>query len=417
MKYIFKIDNFITAAIALVFLFFLPQIYNADWLNQLQNTVQDLQVTDMVFSRIRNINAVPVDTNIVIVNIGYLQRKQIAEQINILNRYDPKVIGIDVQFFKTKPPEQDIPLAMALSNVKNLVMVSKLEYNEDKKNFDSISLPNPEFLKYANTGFANFIIGEEEFKTTRVFSPIEKHGNETELAFSVKIAQLFNSKSVDKFLKRNNEVETINFRRNINKYRILDINDVFLKQDSLDLMKGKIILMGFLGPDTSTLVNEDVFYTPMNLQYIGKTFPDMYGVVIHANIISMILSEDYINTIPLWVRILLIVLIAFGIMTLFTIMRETTGEWYESASLVALFVSMALLMSIIVVCLLEFNFILSVQEGVIIFMITEMISESYHGSLKPLSIDAYKFIKKKFFNKKKKKNLILEDGPNNIEKQ
>ena len=36
-------------------------------------------------------------------------------------------------------------------------------------------------------------------------------------------------------------------------------------------------------------------FHPMNPVFSGKSFPDMYGIVIHANILSMILSDQYIN--------------------------------------------------------------------------------------------------------------------------
>ena len=41
------------------------------------------------------------------------------------------------------------------------------------------------------------------------------------------------------------------------------------------------------------MVMDDIHYTPLNEVVSGKSFPDMYGVVIHANILSMILSGKY----------------------------------------------------------------------------------------------------------------------------
>lgn len=38
---------------------------------------------------------------------------------------------------------------------------------------------------------------------------------------------------------------------------------------------------------------DDLHYSPLNERVSGKSFPDMYGVVVHANILSMILNGRY----------------------------------------------------------------------------------------------------------------------------
>jgi CHASE2 domain-containing sensor protein len=42
----------------------------------------------------------------------------------------------------------------------------------------------------------------------------------------------------------------------------------------------------------------------MNPESAGRSRPDMYGVVIHANIAGMILAGEYINSMPLWLTLL-----------------------------------------------------------------------------------------------------------------
>ena len=45
---------------------------------------------------------------------------------------------------------------------------------------------------------------------------------------------------------------------------------------------------------------KDRYYTPLNERSSGRSIPDMFGVIIHANIISMLLDEDYIDDVPEW---------------------------------------------------------------------------------------------------------------------
>ena len=66
-------------------------IFNA--FDSIGQALSDIELTDYVFMKLR---AQPnVDENIVVVNIGRLSRREIAEQIQIISKYKPKVIGLD----------------------------------------------------------------------------------------------------------------------------------------------------------------------------------------------------------------------------------------------------------------------------------------------------------------------------------
>jgi hypothetical protein len=57
-----------------------------------QSALKDFEFEDFAFS-VRQTKA-ERDKQIVLVNIGQLGRAGIAEQINILSRYNPKVLGV-----------------------------------------------------------------------------------------------------------------------------------------------------------------------------------------------------------------------------------------------------------------------------------------------------------------------------------
>lgn len=57
--------------------------------------IGDMEISDIAFS-IRD--EPPADQNVVIVNIGYLTRAEIAEEIRNVVKYKPKVIGFDILF-------------------------------------------------------------------------------------------------------------------------------------------------------------------------------------------------------------------------------------------------------------------------------------------------------------------------------
>src|SRR5687768_7545714 len=66
-------------------------VFNA--FDSIGQAMADIELTDYVFMKLRD--QPNVDENIVVVNIGYLTRGEIAQQIQIVSKYKPKVIGLD----------------------------------------------------------------------------------------------------------------------------------------------------------------------------------------------------------------------------------------------------------------------------------------------------------------------------------
>lgn len=396
MKF-FSIDNIITSFIIITILVYFSEYFNIDFLDPIQNIIQDTDASDIVFSKIRDKEKVPYDTNIIIVNIGEYNRAEIADEIEIINKYHPKVVGIDAFFLEPKTEELDIPLINAIFKIKNLVLVSKIDSLDEKSGkYKTLIQSHSQFTAYGVCGFANFISDDEQlFRTVKKFSPKEYVNDSIQYAFAVVVSNIYNPKSTQKFLKRNNETEIINYKRFLNKYRVLDVNDIIEKQDSLGFIHNKIVLLGYLGPNIKTITNRDAFFTPMNDHYIGRTFPDMYGVLIHANIISMILEEDYINAMPTWLNNLLTFIICYFTMALFSYMRVKLKSLYEIFSILIIVFQLVFILFICLFLLHLFNFWMELKAVLFVLIIAEIVSESYHGSIKPIVIDAYnKFIRK-----------------------
>jgi CHASE2 domain-containing sensor protein len=397
---IFSIDHLLSTVFVFMVLIFLPIVFNLDFLDPIQNTIEDFYVTDMVFSRVRDNAKIDIDTNIVLVNIGNLNRKGIARQIMIINEYKPLAIGIDAFFKDEKSPEIDTPLMKAFFDTENLILVSDLKKTDSTKtNFDTLHTSHEKFRRLAETGFANFVINKGDFRTVRKFSPREYVGDSLELSFPVKIASILFPNRTKKFLSRNNELEIINYRRNINKYRTLDASEVLEQRIDLSFIQGKVVLMGFIGPKIGDIVREDIFFTPMNEQFVGKSYPDMYGVVVHANIVSMIGEEDYLTSLPVWVNYLITLLIVFFLMALFTFVRERYTDWYEPVSVILIFAVLFIIFWIVIGLFHLFGLELMLREAFFAITISGMGYEGYQDSMKPLSISFYQRIKKRLIRK------------------
>lgn len=141
-KHIFNIDNVFATILVIMILKYFPVFFNIDMFDPIQNTFEDMQITDLVFSQVKDYSDVLIDSNIVIINNGHLDRQHIAEMIYMINAYEPKLIAIDAFFRAEKGPEQDEPLKNAFSEVKNLILVNELTDTNADSEFDSLKTSN-----------------------------------------------------------------------------------------------------------------------------------------------------------------------------------------------------------------------------------------------------------------------------------
>ncbi len=334
-----------------------------------------MEITDIAFSQIRE--DPELDTNIVIVNIGNLSRADIGRQIMNINQYNPRVIGLDIIFacdgglrdsvncpqaydtlsnmifsFAVKSAQGKMVLAHKLWQTKELVRKMG-----DIAFYDSIEHTDTELAEGAFEGFVNLETDaehQEDLKVCRRFPPAVNVNGEREVAFSVKMAMLYDSVKAKKFLDRNKTSEIINYRGNVvdwhgasnyaGRYAVLDWDQAL--DTSLfagGMIKDKIVIMGFLGDDLRDTSWDDKFFTPLNKNYAGKTRPDMYGVVVHANAVSMILNEDYIGELAEWQEYTIAIIICFLNVALFSLIHDRIPKWYDTLTIILQLLEIVLL--------------------------------------------------------------------------
>lgn len=397
---------------------FVVQVFSRlNFLDPVGDALKDIEITDLVFSRLRGEPA--VDQHIVIVNIARLDRRGIAEQLRIINKYEPKVVGIDVLFEgeRKEDPLGDAVLAEMLAETKNLVMVSKVSGYEEKTNaYQRLEKSHPLFAEHAVSGHANLTTeaeSQEQYKASRIFMTRPLVNGVAEPAFAIKMASLYDPDAAEVFLARNNETEVINFRGNAlgseggfgNKFYALDVPDIFTENFTPDLIKDKIVIMGFLGEgfnDVTTV--EDKFYTPLNPQYAGRAFPDMFGVVVHANILAMILNGDFINTMPAFVSVLVNILLCFLNVVLFSWIYFKFPLWYDGVTKTLQVIETFLLLLLVILFFHWFNYALNFTLGIVSILLASDALEVYFGVIKNALSDQAGRV---FFLKRKQRNQDL----------
>jgi len=278
--------------------------FNLTIFNPISKALTDFNFCDLLYSRL-NYGHEMLDTNIVLVNIGHLDRVRIAEQIQIIRKHQPRVIGFDGFFSARRDSTVDVILHEQLCKSNIVMAVYLTGKNELDAKFDKLEMSDPWFSSGV-TGFVNLGGSNPTTSTVRNFSPSEVFRGRTIEAFGMKIAKRFNPDAVQYLKNRNNNREVINYIGNKNAFICFDATEILDSLADLEIVKDKIVLMGYIGESFQSRPDlEDIYYTPMNPELTGRSLPDMYGVVIHANIINMILNCNYINSMPVWLCVVL----------------------------------------------------------------------------------------------------------------
>ena len=395
-------NRWLDSIIATAFIFFvmwgLSGLFNAiEAIDPIGEALADVEFTDVVYSKLREDPR--AEDDVVLVNLSNLPREAVAEQIRIINKYNPKVIGIDSFFPFPKDSLTDLQLAAALEEVDNLVMASKVLKFVEKENgdwyFDSLRLSAPIFRENAQFAHANLVTNEEtqqeDVKTNRTFNPVLPYKDTTQMAFAVKVASIYAPEKTEKFLSRNKDLEYINYKGNslgaqsnfATTFFALSPYDVFNENFVPEMIEGKIVLIGFLGRYFGDRYNvEDKYFTPLNKKYAGRGEPDMYGVVIHANIISMILDEDYVGTISDNAKILIAILLCYLNVVAFMWIYYRLPAWYDGITKLVQLLELILIVGLIIYAYHYYDLILDLTLAMAAVALVGDSLEVYNGVVK-----------------------------------
>jgi len=278
---------------------------NLHFLNPFNETIRDYEVTDIVYSKLRD-KKIKLDDHIVLVNIGKPDRDTIRMVIDRIIDAGAKVVAVDVLLDGRKNFHSDSLLRATLTRRENVVLAMEIDgYSNDDEVFKMQAGCDTFFCNYVYSGFINFI-SRDSNSTIRYFTPREMTLDGECLSFTTQTAKLYDPKAAERLLKRSNKVEEIFYTNNGDQFIQYETKDILDASIDLNqLLHDKIVMIGFLGTYAWDKPMLDRHYTPLNQRYTGRNTPDMYGVVIHANILQMILNGTYIRELPVLANILL----------------------------------------------------------------------------------------------------------------
>ncbi|MBK6822963.1 MAG: CHASE2 domain-containing protein [Saprospiraceae bacterium] len=309
--------GFVFSIISVLFLFLLHHLpVNQLFIDPFSEAIKHQDLIDVSFSKFRDHSDPKLfDSRIFIINSGITDRRKVATAINFLSRKSTKVIGIDLLFDTLYSTPADTLLRNAILSSPKLTLAYSFEEAKLHKPSTMEMHSHPFFTKSDNQAYVN--LATNDGFSVRTFEPFHNVEGNLVPSFSTKIALIFNPDILSSLNARGVDKEWINFRRvqpgvsgmiyPINSgqnshYALVNIDQFLNDTSSYDdnYFKDKIVLVGFCGEHDASLSMKDRYYTPLNERSSGRSIPDMFGVIIHANIISMLLDEDYIDDVPEW---------------------------------------------------------------------------------------------------------------------
>lgn len=304
-------------------------IVNISFFNPFVKVIKDFSFLDVYYAE--NLGSNPtINPDIILINIEHRDRFEIAQLLEEVIKQEPKIVGTDLLFKEEKEPFSDSLLANNLKNEK-IVQAYIIENNE--------TIYNHSTFRNNNEGFVNLNFINQE-SVIRNFTGIYEKDN-TQLAWNTKIAKLVIGDSVwkernyDKHLKGNTP---ITYLGNYTSFLHFGF-DEFLLSSNKEILKEKIVLLGYLGDPTGNIYDvEDKHFTPLNKVTAGKSIPDMFGLVVHANIINMLLKNDFLYRISnFWIGVITLFCNFFLIMY-FIILDKTDKLGARTKSKLAFFI-------------------------------------------------------------------------------
>lgn len=364
-----------------------------DIFDPIADALGDFQVTDIVFSQLRED---PIaDDRIVLVNIGAESRGTVGIMVDKINQHNPAALAMDTFFRVPKDTLEDMILEGALNSVENLIMVNHMIVRDDNS-VESVSYSHEMFNANASFAHANLDAeaeSQDELKFCRQFWPrrVEDDGTE-HVALGIKLASYIDPEKAEKYLDRNNDIELINFKGNVldfgaskfgTKYIALDWPDVLEENFTSETIQGKLVIFCYLGDYLDDRTSfEDKYITPLNSVYAGRTLPDMYGGVIHANIASMVLSDDPVDHMSDFWQVTIAVILCFLNVLLFSIIYKKIPKWYDGSTKLIQLIELLFFYFLMVQIFDSFNYYVDLTIALVAIALSGDALEVYYGVVK-----------------------------------
>ncbi len=238
------------------------------------------------------------DTNFVIIDVGHLSRAQIAMLLQRVAAQRPRAIVMDLYFAYRQEPGADSLLRETLCQVAAMIplyLPSDIEDAAAPGEQPSTPVSDPFFAACTRKAFANLLyqesLGGRIVRYARLY-----HKASTSIEPSLAWAAALHLDSARLSGGTIPPAPPIRYRGNISCFYFFTGKDLITDTLPLPVLSQKALFIGFADPLYK--YTEDLFFSPLGVRPFTLTTPDMYGVVIHANIASMLYHQNFWKQFP-----------------------------------------------------------------------------------------------------------------------
>lgn len=377
-----RIYNALICTVVVLLIYLLAPVFlSVDFLKPVKYYLEDFDVTDMYYSRIKPDTP---DTNIILINTENLSNYNIARNIEAILKLNPSVIGfVSTIDFDIISPGINI-LRETLSGDDRIVVSHPLVKDETKQK--SIIEKNIDI--YKKSGFSNLLFGKDmEYFTVKYFSPFYETEKLMYQSFAFQVARNFNPKSVDELMARNRKYERISFTGPQESF--FNIEPVDFSKDTYAIadyhinFSNKIVLLGEMRQLTDNRQSskfDDMYFTPISKTSVWDfNIPDMHNTVIQANIISTIINGKFIDEQPILADYLFMVLLTFFNCLLYTYLIERAGGMNYLAGIILIPLQTSLLAFLCFSLIENINFLFNINPALfavtLSFFVTDIMTK------------------------------------------
>lgn len=315
-------DAFLCLILSIVFLWSISfVILNLSIFNPFTGAFKDFSFLDLYYSERMQESAPSQD--LILVNVERRDRFEIHQLMEHIQAQDPKLIGLDIIFKDARDPFVDSLLQESFSQ-DNIILSKAFITDRWQKNAEVFRQDDPG-VGYSNLNF------DRQNNVIRTFDGRRDLLGGTHYSFSSLVAKNYlgeaqwNDKNIEATIQKN---IPINYRGNFDAFLTLSYDEC-MEVEALPFMKDKIVLLGYMGtPHGSVYDIEDKFFTPLNESTAGKSAPDMFGVLVHANIIQMLITQNFISKTPQWLIYLVAALLSYIAIAIFMVFSTRSPASY-----------------------------------------------------------------------------------------
>jgi len=316
----------------------LPDVDETSFLDPILDRLDFLNIADVTLDAIFAIrDAEFADERIWVVNIGEVAPTPdglIAMALYKLHHAGASVIGLDIFFddlhferFPEHRRDEIDALVQALHDVPNVVVASGF----DSESLRATVVPHPMLAEVVkHHGFANLVTDDDD--VVRRFLPHAEVDGERWLSLPVKMLAIYDSAYIERLLHLPSSEQIIFYSSTYDQIQTVPIADVVFGNMYDDVFDGAIVLIGFVNEGGLYYLG-DTHRTPMGRK-VGMEGPDMPGILIHANVIDMLLKNQFISAVPVWVDWVLVFLLSYISIVLYRIFRTKAANRFRVAILI-----------------------------------------------------------------------------------